>query len=120
LATASHFPSRRKGRAAAPHQLRVDDLTDHRLGADLDRAPKRLEAAARAVAGDARRIDRVDSTKQAQVRIRLGRFRLRQTQCLRLRHHGSASATSHCIAYMPDDRIARGRPDVLCASTSAA
>ena len=59
----------REGGAAAAHQLRVEHLADHALGAELERAPKRGVAAVGAVVVEALGIDNADPTEQAKPRL---------------------------------------------------
>ena len=58
-------PHRERG-AAAPDEARVDDLADHALGAELDRAPQRVVAAVGAVVVEALGVDRADAAQQPQ------------------------------------------------------
>jgi hypothetical protein len=50
----------RERRAAATHELGVEHLADHALGADVQRAAKRGVAAARAVVVEALGVDHAD------------------------------------------------------------
>ena len=99
-------PGRERG-AAAPHQLGVEDLADHAVGAELERAPQRRVAAVRAVVVEALGIDHADPAEQAQPRL----AGLRRHRRARWRRRRPAHHLEQAFGRRPWSARARAAPD---------
>jgi hypothetical protein len=99
------LPPRGKRRASPPHQLRVVDFADHTFRAQIDRPPKGLVAAGRAILIQTRGIDGVDPPEQPQIRV----------TCLRDSGMGSGgrleitrqNLTHRCSGHSPEQPVHR-------------
>ena len=99
-----------EGGAAAPHELGLDDLLDHRRGAHLEGAAQGMEAAGGAVVVEAHGVHPADAGEQLQSRLPHLRHGDRE---VRLRHrrarHGGEDVAAGGRSQISISRRAAGR-----------